>query len=261
MTGAALVALALVAPYAWGVHRARRPWPVGRTLAFAAGAVLLAAAVGGPLDAAADRGLEAHMVQHLLLGMLAPGLLALGAPVRLALAALHRPGRRAVARALHSRPARVLTVAPVALALPVAALLAFHLTPLFALALAVPAVHALEHAVLFWTSLLAWSVLLGVDPLPVRLGAIGSLAGLTGLMIPMVAIGAVYLSADTVLFAHYAHAANALADQHRGGDVMWIGGVAILAPVTLALGARALLLEEARQRRREAAHAGAEVLG
>ena len=56
------------------------------------------------IDAYADDLLSVHMVQHMLLMMVAPVLLLWGAPVRLALARQSRPsGRRAIGALLHTR--------------------------------------------------------------------------------------------------------------------------------------------------------------
>ena len=220
-----------------------------RALALAAGAIALGVALG-PLDGPADARLSAHMAQHLLLVTVAPALLALGAPVRAILRALPRGGRRRLARALRSRPAHLLTSLPVALALSAATVVAFHLPPLFGAALAHPLVHDLEHALLFWTSLLVWVCVLGVDPVPRRAGAIGGLAALVALMIPMAVVGAAYLGAGHVLFAHYAPGGPA--DQRSAGTIMWLGGMAVLVPAAVAVAGRALWREEQRQRRREA---------
>lgn len=220
-----------------------------RALALTAGAAALAIALG-PLDAPADARLSAHMAQHLLLVTLAPALLALAGPVRLGLRALPRAHRQRLARALRSKPAHVLTRLPVALALSAATVVGFHLPPLFGAALTHPLLHDLEHALLFWTSLLVWVAVLGVDPLPRRAGAIGGLAALIALMIPMSVVGAAYLGASHVLFAHYA--AGGLADQRSAGTIMWLGGMAVLVPAAVAVAGRALWREEQRQRRREA---------
>src|SRR5690242_14729616 len=49
-----------------------RPVPPARAAAFAAGLVLLAVAVSPPIDKLADERLSVHMVEHVLLGGLAP---------------------------------------------------------------------------------------------------------------------------------------------------------------------------------------------
>jgi putative membrane protein len=61
----------------------RRRWSRWRTVAWLAGCAVLAVAVSPPLST--SDGVRAHILQHLLLGMLAPLGLASGAPVTLLL--------------------------------------------------------------------------------------------------------------------------------------------------------------------------------
>ena len=80
---ACLVALAL---YGWGVVRLVRrgdKWPVGRTVAFVVGVLLVMLVTCTGLN---DYGMvmfSVHMVQHMVISMLSPILLLLGAPVTL----------------------------------------------------------------------------------------------------------------------------------------------------------------------------------
>ena len=55
------------------------------------------------IDTYADYLLSVHMVEHMLLMMVAPVLIVWSAPVRLALAASRGRGRRAIAALLHHR--------------------------------------------------------------------------------------------------------------------------------------------------------------
>src|SRR5256714_9800794 len=84
-------------------------WPVARTLFFLApglGSIALATMSGlGTYD---DTLLSAHMIQHMVLSMVAPIFLALGAPVTLALRTLPVRGRRALVRLLPRRVGRPL---------------------------------------------------------------------------------------------------------------------------------------------------------
>ena len=68
--------------YAAGVRRMRRRWPVWRTTLFLAGlfAVLLALVSG--IDLLATQLFSVHMVQHMLLTVVAAPLITLGAPIR-----------------------------------------------------------------------------------------------------------------------------------------------------------------------------------
>ncbi|MBV9362952.1 MAG: cytochrome c oxidase assembly protein [Solirubrobacterales bacterium] len=106
---------AALALYATGVARLRRRgknWSSRRSASFLAGWATLLIAVCSPL-AAHDESFPVHMVQHLLIGMLAPLLFALSAPITLALRALERAHRRPLVRILHSRAARVLAFPPI----------------------------------------------------------------------------------------------------------------------------------------------------
>ena len=91
------------------LHARGRSWPAARTITFLSGmAVILIATESGLADY--DRVLfSLHVVQHVLLGMVAPLLLVLGAPVTLALQAGSRAAQRRTLRVLHSFPIRVLT--------------------------------------------------------------------------------------------------------------------------------------------------------
>ena len=168
---APLVALAAVlAGYLLAVRaqrRAGRRWARGRTVAFAVGVGLLAVAAAPPLAAWAHGDLRGHMVQHVLVGMLAPLGLVLGAPVALALRSLPVPAARRVTRALRSGAVRVVSHPAAAAVLNVGGMVVLYLTPLYAATLTSPALHAAVHAhVLAAGVLFTWSVLGGPDPAP-----------------------------------------------------------------------------------------------
>jgi len=249
---AVLPAVALGLLYAAAVAAARRAWPAWRTLCAMAAVALLGVALG-PLDGAADRHLAAHMAQHAIIGGVAPALVALAAPVRLALAAATPRGRRALAAVLHWRPARVLLRPVPAVLLAAATLAALHLPGTVDAIERHALLHALDHAALFWTALLAWAALLGADPVPAAPGPIGLLIAAAAWMAPMALIGAVYANADRLLVGAYAAAGDTLAGQRDAGTIMLLGGPLLVVPFVLGAGARALWREEDRQRRRERA--------
>ena len=80
--------------YVWGMCRASSPWPIWRAVSFLAGLVVLALALMSGVDQYADELLSVHVIEHLLLILLAPMLLLWGAPVRLALSASTPAARR-----------------------------------------------------------------------------------------------------------------------------------------------------------------------
>ena len=168
------VALAVVAAglgaYLAGVRAGRRRgrgWPGGRTAAFALGALAVAACVAPPVMHAAHGDLRVHMVQHVVLAMLAPVGLVLGAPVTVALRALRVGPARRVARALGSAPVRAVSHPAVALGLNVGGMAALYATPLYAAIHGSSALHAAVHVhVLAAGCLFTWAVLAGPDPAP-----------------------------------------------------------------------------------------------
>ena len=103
--------------YLVGVRRVARnhpddPWSFRRTLAFIGAMVFTFCAIELFIGVYDDSLFYDHMIQHLLLIMVAAPLIAMGAPVEL----LHRAttGRvhRAVDRALHSRAAELVARTP-----------------------------------------------------------------------------------------------------------------------------------------------------
>ena len=141
------VAVVLVGAYvaaAAGVRtRTGRPWRRGRTVSLVVGAALLALGLSPAVDHVAGGAAQAHMLRHVLLGMVAPLALVLAAPVTLLLASLRVPRRGAAVRLLGSRPVRALTHPVTAGVLHVGPLFVLYGTPLYPLSLHDDVVHGL----------------------------------------------------------------------------------------------------------------------
>jgi cytochrome c oxidase assembly factor CtaG len=250
----ALVAAALL--YVVGFARAPRRWPVARCVSFLAGLAAVCVALLSGVDGYADSLLSIHMVQHMLLVMVAPVLLAWGAPVRLALAASPRRARRRIAALLHAAPVRMALHPLVGSVAVCALLLGTYFTGLFALTLRNATVHELEHGALLLCGLVLFVPLVAADPLPRPPSALARLCSLTLVMTAMVVVGAVLSFQGSVRYAPYAATAramhiSALADQQLAGVVMWFGGGLLGGVLTVAVVSEALFAEERRQRRRD----------
>ena len=165
-------ALLLLGAYlaGWSRARRRRPWPALHLASWAAGCALLAVALAPPLMQAAHHDPRAHMAVHLLLGMYAPLALVLAAPVTLALTALPAPAARRVTAVLRHPVLHVLSHPVTAGVLVTGGLAALYLTPLYALSLTQPLVHAAVHVHLLASGLLLAWALAGPDPAPRRPG-------------------------------------------------------------------------------------------
>ena len=242
--------------YLLAACRVRGGWPRSRSASLLVGLAILAMALMSGIDSYADDLLSVHMVEHMLLMVVAPVLLAWSAPVRLALAASSRRGRRAIATLLHHRGVAFATRPAFGATLLCTVTLVTCLTGLFELSLRNPTSHSLEHAAFFWSGVLCFAPLIAADPLPRPPGALARFAWLMVVMTVMVVVGAL-LSFDTaVRYPYYLGPAralhvSALADQQLAGVVMWFGGGILGAGLTLVLVTQALFAEERRQQRRD----------
>jgi cytochrome c oxidase assembly factor CtaG len=164
VAGAYLVAVATL-------RRRGDRWPAGRTLSFVVVGMGSFYVVTSSGLAAYDTALlSVHMVQHMVLTMLVPLALALGAPVTLALRVLPARQRRWLLVVLHSRVARVLSFPPVAFAVFVLSPWLLYFTSWYDASLRSTYVHEMTHVHLVVTGALFLWPLVGVDPVPGRVG-------------------------------------------------------------------------------------------
>src|SRR6516164_11786381 len=171
---------AAAAAYLWGAWRVARrhparPWPRWRTLLFLAGLAVVVLATQSGIGAYDDVLAWDHMVQHLLLLMVAPPLLVAGQPVTLLLHASRNPLHTWVKHALRSRVVVFLTWPPFGLAAYCAIIVGTHLTALSRLILQNQALHNAEHVLYLVVGYLFFLPLLGHEPIrwrvsyPIRL--------------------------------------------------------------------------------------------
>jgi putative membrane protein len=167
-----------------------------RRLLLGLGIALLVVASVPPVSSSAGHSLTVHMVQHALVGDVAPLLVVLGVD--------------AAATWLHPAAALVLWALTRAI---------WHYPSLFDAAVAHPALHVLEHACLLAGGLALWAVVLGRTrtALGVRIGLDAAF------QLGSTALGLTFVFAATPLFPHYvAHHsfASPLSDQRVAGAVM-----------------------------------------
>lgn len=240
---------AVAVAYWWGARAQARPSQArpsqscpsrGAQAAFWAGVALLAVALLSPVATYAHELLAVHMVQHLLLALVAAPLLVVAHPLDTLLARLPPSWRAGALRAARSRPARTLSRPVVAWVLFAATGWAVHFSPLFDLSLRQPAVHAAEHAAFIVTGLVFWAPIAGRALVP-------------GLKVLSVAVAMpqntflalAILSARSPLYETYVRAASgrtwgpsALADQRQAAGLMWVAGdLALLVAVLVVTAA------------------------
>lgn len=231
-----LVATLLVAYLlpARALRRRGDHWSRWRSASFVVGGCgAIGLATLSPLAAYDTSLLSVHMVQHMLLTMVAPIFLALGAPVTLWLRTLPPRPRARLLALLHSRLGRVLTFAPVALAIYVVSPWALYFSGWYEATLRSEPLHELTHlhflaagAVFFWP-------LIGLDPLPGRL-AYGFRLLLVLVTLPFHAfLGVTLMGSDRLVAGDWYQeleraglypAASIAADQELAGGLLWATG-------------------------------------
>jgi putative copper resistance protein D len=248
-TFAPLPTLGIVGAIAWWVWAVGRvnavhpsnPVPRRRTWAFLAAMVALGFALVSGIERYDTTLFSVHMVQHVLLVLVAAPLIALSAPITLLLR-LSSPAtrRRLLLPILHSRVMR-------ALSFPVTAWLIFagvmwttHFSGLFDVALENPLAHDLEHGLFLGSALLFWWPAVGLDPATWRIGHTARIAHVFLQMTQNTFLAVVILNTTSVLYPHYAtlgrpYGIDPLADQRLAAGVMWIAGDAIFLAAIMLL--------------------------
>lgn len=205
-----------------------------RTLAFYAALVTIGGALSSPMDRLSDELFWAHMLQHVLLMLVAPPLIALSAPWMAFWRPLPLGLRRRVARAVvTSEPFEPLRRAARWTGSPVQAWLLFnldlglwHLPSLFDLTLRSQAVHYLEHASFVLLGVLFWCQVIDSPPFHSRLGHLGRVAFLTAGATASWLLAVILEIAPSPLYSAYASlpsrpgGISALADQQLASGVM-----------------------------------------
>jgi cytochrome c oxidase assembly factor CtaG len=231
-----------------------RRWQGGRLTAFFGGLAAIYLALASPIEPFAALLLQVHMLQHLLLMMVAPPLLWLGAPLFPFLRGLPRPVRifwaapllaapplrQIFGRLTHPLPALVLFVATTWL---------WHVPPVYDLALRSSAWHYLQHVCFLGTALLFWYPVVRPYPARPRWSAWLLLPVLLLADLSNTVLSALLTFSDRVLYPYYAEVPRlgglaAVEDQAAAGVLMWVpGSLAFLVPL-FAIGVRLLSGQE-----------------
>lgn len=231
--------------YAARARRLGRRLPAWRRVSFFAGIGVFALALASPVDPIGEEGLFAvHMVQHALLGGLAPLLVVLGVTGALLAPVMRLPG-----------VVRLRALAHPAVALPIwtLTLVAWHLPPAYELAIGNDGVHGLLHATTFAAGTLLWAPVAEPLPAPGWFGTGAKMAYTAAIWFIGLAFVNVLWFSGSVFYGHYAETAplwgvTALEDQANAGSVFMAEHVVIVLGVLGVLAFR-LAREGGLQRR------------
>jgi cytochrome c oxidase assembly factor CtaG/putative copper export protein len=252
------VVLLLAALYVVGLRRLHQRgdrWPLGRSVAWFSGLVLLTWATSGGLGTYSWVLFSAHMIQHMVLAMLVPVLFVLAAPTTLALRVL--PARRGdpgprewLVAVLGSRLVGFLSNPLIAAPIFVASFYALYFTSLFGTLMGSHWGHvAMQTHFLVSGYLFFWS-LIGIDPGPRRLPFLGRLA-VHLVVMPLHAFFNIAILSTTTLLAgdyfrslHRPYLTDLLGDQHLGAGIGWAMGELPMLMVVVAIGVQWMRSDE-----------------
>jgi putative copper resistance protein D len=220
-------------------------WPIGRTLAFAAGISAVDFATSGGLGLYSHFSSSAHMSAHMVIGMIAPIGIVLGAPITLALRTLpigrdtqERGVRGSFIALLHSKLGRFYTNPIVALAIFDGSLFALYFTPLFGNLMQGHTGHFVMSIHFLLAGILFFQILIGIDPMPQKVPHLVKIIIIFAAMSIHAFFSISIMSASTLIDGGYfaqlerPWATDLLADQKLGGSIGWAMGE---IPILLAL--------------------------
>ena len=219
------------------------PVPWFRTGAFLGALAVIAVALLSGIGAYDTTLFSIHMVQHLLLVLIAAPLLALAAPITQLLRVASPRWRGRIVGVLHSGPVEALGHPVVAWVTFTLVMWISHFSPLFDAALENELVHDAEHVLFLGAGLLFWWPVIAADPVRRRLTYPVRALYILLQMPPSSFLGMLITFATAPLYQHYAtlgspYGIDPLADQQLAGGIMWLGGdVVFIAAVLLVVAA------------------------
>ncbi|NOX29349.1 MAG: cytochrome c oxidase assembly protein [Actinobacteria bacterium] len=216
----------------YGVAWFRQKSPsFSRLLFWVAGVAAFAISTSPWMETLASETFTGHMVQHLLMIVLAAPLLVFAEPLQTIQGGW--PALRWSSRSERALASRWRRIAPLlAPALFVAVLFVTHLTGIYDAALNNRFLHDAEHVAYVMSAVLLWVAVRGAG----TSAAVGRVGTAFAVIAGSAILGIVLLSASTPLFETYAERLGpvaALDDQRVAASLMWVGGMATTLPLLL----------------------------
>jgi putative membrane protein len=231
---------------------ARAPAGAGplQALAFAGGMLALLAALASPIDGLGEDYLfSAHMVQHVLLGDIAPLLILLGLS-----RVIMRPATRRLMRL--ERRLGPFAIPATGIVIWLALMYLWHVPALYDAAAEHAGVHLLEHAAFFAAGVALWWPLIQPVPMRRRLTGMQPLAYIAAAKAGLAALGLYLAWSSMALYPYYEQTPriwglSPVEDQNVGGVIMMVEQSFTLVLVMVVLFIRMLTRSEEEERRRE----------
>ncbi len=246
----------MTALYLLGAARVRAvtpssPWPARRTSAFIAAMAVTFVAIELAIGVYDDVLFYDHMVQHLLLVMIAGPLIAMGAPLELMRAATTGWAARAVASILDSKIAGIVLHPLTGFVLYGVLIPVSHLTSLYNFTLENEAAHDLEHVAFLVVGYLFWRQVVAIEPSPRPIGPGVRLLFLAFAVPVDTFTGLALMSTAHEVFPayltfHRSWGPQLVTDLRMGGAIMWIGGDSLMGLAMAPVLVQWMHSEEAR---------------
>ncbi len=268
--------------YAWGWlqlravrQKARVPTSrlvtKGRLISYLGGLVVLAVALMSPIDVLGAQLLTFHMIQHLLLIMIAPPLLLLANPLPFFLWGLPRKARFVVAsmlkpKASFRRILRLSTTPGVVWLAFVVVYVGWHDPHAYNAALQFEWVHDVEHLTFFATGMLFWWHVTAAGPRIHKRFPFGVRIGyLAAAIPPNMLTGVAIAFANEPIYTYYTtvprlFGLTVMQDQMIGGVIMWVPGSMMYIIAILIMVSRWLQVENEKPPLPEEAWATDEIM-
>jgi cytochrome c oxidase assembly factor CtaG/ferredoxin len=223
-------------------RRDQERWRPRQPAAFLGGLAAIFLALASPIELFSFLYLQVHMVQHLLLMMVAPLLLWLGDPLFPVLCGLPAPIRTYWVAPCFRSPAvrnffRCLSHPVIAWLLYVGTTWLWHIPPLYELAVRSSGWHYVQHLAFLTTALVFWFPVVRPYPSRPRWSRWLLFPYLVLADLQNTVLAALLTFSDRVLYPYYAavprlEGLSALDDQATAGVIMWVpGSVAFLVPL------------------------------
>lgn len=243
------VAVAAMAAYGFGVLRLRRrgdSWPVIRTICWMTGWIITIVLMSSGLGKYSPADFGIHMIVHMTLNMLIPSLLVGGGPITLLLRATTGTGR--LGRQIHARVNQLIAWKGLRMLLHplfvfvvyVASYYALYLTPLFGEIIRYHWGHQLMNVHFIIVGYMFFSLVIGVDKLPIELPHIGRLGYVIAAMPFHAFFGIVLMMTNTPVAQNFYRTLDLpwldiAAEQYFAGGIAWAGGELPLLGVVIVL--------------------------
>lgn len=244
------------------------PW---RSAAYLGGLVTLWIALMSPIDVLSAQLFSMHMIQHLLLVMIAPPLLLIADPMPIMLWGLPAVLRKEVGHWLRPeapfrRVVRAVTTPGLVWLYFVAAMVGWHDPMAYNATLESELVHDLEHLTFFGTAMLFWWHVIGCAPhIHRRLSPIVRIGYVLSVVPASALTGIAIAFASEPIYRYYTTVPRlggmtVMEDQMLGGTIMWIPGSMMYIIAALILIAGLIRAEDRKEPLPEAEWAADEAM-